>query len=204
MRVSINDHHRVKALRLEVVGQAHTRIVPEGEFLTAVEGVARPDALCVECVERLDEKVFDRHISCADTEAADAVEVAVGQIARAVAAEERAVLKMFVVGKDVPAALDCDIAPADVKAQRPEMRCAAHSMTSDVELIRSRRVLIDRMPVHMAAERRAVLTVVNRHRGIFAHFPFCTDTDDACEMRIVIDVVALAVRMFRVVIFASR
>ena len=84
------------------------------------------------------------------------------------------------------------------------MRRAAHGVPSDVELIRSRRMLVDRMPVHMAAECRAVLTVVNRHRGILAHLPLRTDANDTREPGIVIDIVALAVRMFRMVIFTSR
>ena len=86
----------------ESIRELHPGVVAELKVLGAVEGVARADALGAEGVEGFDEEVFHRHVAGTDGEALDAVEVAVGQRFRAVAAEEGAVLEALVVDERIP------------------------------------------------------------------------------------------------------
>ena len=90
--------------RLEPVRHLHTRIVAEAEMLRTIERITRIDALRTERVECLNHEILHGYITRADGETADAVEVAVRQGLRPIAAEERTVLETLVVDEGVPTA----------------------------------------------------------------------------------------------------
>ena len=101
---------------LELVRQLEARIVPELEVLRAVKRIAAIRTLRIEGVEQLDEPVLRGDVAAADRKALDTVEVAVGEIARAVAAEERTVLEVLVVHECVPRSGDVRVRASDVEA----------------------------------------------------------------------------------------
>ena len=144
-------------------------IVSQAEVFAAIEGIALADALGIEGIERFQEDVFSRDVAAADGEALDAVEVAVGDAFRTVAAEEGAVLEVFIVGEGIPAAGPVRIGLADVDAGYPEVRRAATRSAAEVKGRVARfMIFIDRMAIHIAGKVGAILAVVQGDSGLVA------------------------------------
>ena len=181
-------------MSLETIGELYPCVVAEAEALGAVEGVACADAFGAEGVEGFDEEVFHRHIARADGEALDAVEVAVGQRFRAVAAEEGAVLEALVVDERIPRVRHVRIGFAEIEPHDPEIRRRAGLPAFDGEVGCAARMLVARVAVHVLAEVGRVHAVVEGKRGVLRELPLRADADNIRERVEGADIVRRAVR----------
>lgn len=151
------------------------------------------NALGIEGIEGFDEEIFGRYIAGTDGKAANAVEIAVRQAFRAVAAEEGAVLEVFVVGKGVPTARYVRITAADVEAHRPEVRRSALIPAEKGKVCCAPLMIVPGLTVQEAAEFRAVLAVVGRQAQVLSDLPAGPDTDDVGKTVKNIDIIAVVI-----------
>ena len=117
---------------LEFIRRLNARVVAELEAFRPVERIAPADAFGIERIERLDEEVLRRHVTCTECKASDAVQIPVGHAFRTVAAEEGAVFKILVVRESVPRTLHVRVGLAHVEAKHPERRCRTAAGVSAV------------------------------------------------------------------------
>ncbi|OKY52589.1 hypothetical protein BSR42_12080 [Megasphaera cerevisiae] len=179
---------------LESEGGLDSRIVPQAEVFTAVEGIPLADALGVKGIERFQEDVFGRDVAAADGEALDAVHVTIGDAFRTVAAEGGAVLEVFVVGEGIPAAGLVRIGLADVDAGHPEVGRTATGSAAEVKGGVARfMIFVDRMTIHITAKVRAVLAIIQGDRSLVADVPLRTDAKDVGQLIKGSDIIHIAV-----------
>ena len=151
------------------------------------------NALGIEGIEGFDEEIFSRYIAGTDGKAANAVEIAVRQAFRTVAAEEGAVLEVFIVGKGIPAARYIRIAAADVEAHRPEVRRSALIPAKKGKVCRAPLMIVPGLTVQEAAEFRTVLAVVGRQAQVLSDLPASPDADDVGKTVKDIDIIAVVI-----------